>query len=120
MIMEDNIMMISGSVFKQIIAEAAYEGAKKALEEIGPHDNVHKDILSVKEAIALCDKKGVCMSEGHLKNLRYKGIIPAFTVNRKLRFLRQDIELWIEQNIKNDLQSMETAEKVLAKSAGRK
>lgn len=113
-------MMISESVFKQMIAEAAYEGAKKALADIGSRDEVHKDSLSAKEAIAFLDTKGVPMSEGHLKNLRYNGKIPAYTVNRKLRFLRRDLELWIERNINYDLQSMENAERILTKSARRK
>lgn len=102
-----------------MIAEAAYEGAKRALSDIGLRYEVHKDSLSTKEAIAFLDAKGVSMSEGHLKNLKYNGKIPAYTVNRKLRFLRRDLELWIERKINYDLQSMENAERILAKSAGR-
>lgn len=115
--------MISESVFKQIIAEAAYEGAKKALAEVGSrHEEPYepKAYLSKEEAIAFLDKKGVPMSLGHLKNLRCRGEIPAFIINNKLRFLQSDLELWLTHNVKSDLQSLENAERVLAESAWRK
>ena len=113
-------MMISGSTFKQMLADAAYEGAKKALAEVGTCNKPQKEWLSLKDAVAFLDDKGVSMSVGHLKNLTYRDEIPSYKINRKLSFLPQDLELWIARNAQANRQSLENAGRELAKSAGRK
>ncbi len=118
--MEDNIMMISGNAFKQMLAEAAYEGAKKALNEIGTQDKVRKEWLSLKDAVSFLSDKGISISMGHLKNLTYRDEIPSYKINRKLSFLPQDLELWVERNAQSSRQSLEDAACGLARSAQRK
>ena len=113
-------MMISGSAFRQMLADAAYEGAKKALNEIGTRDKVRKEWLPLKDAVAFLAEKGISVSAGHLKNLTYRDEIPSYKINRRLSFLPQDLELWIERNARSSRQSFENAARELVRSARKK
>lgn len=113
-------MMISGSAFKQMLADAAYEGAKKALAEVTTCNKPQKEWLSLKDAVAFLDAKGISMSAGHLKNLTYRDEIPSYKINRKLSFSPHDLESWIERNAQSARQSLENAACELANSARRK
>lgn len=119
--MEDNIIMIPGNLFKQMMTDAAYEGARKALAEIGTNNTMPKERLSLKDAASyISTKTGVGMSHDHLKKLGYKGEIRYSKINGKLSFLPQDLDSWIEQHAQSSDRSLEDAAREIAKSARRK